>query len=129
MSQSPGLARGTRAYPGKIHAWDERQRRSGRNRAQPRWGCCHRRLSPRVARAAQPWALRQNAVGVPGERDGAVSSELAVKRASRGGGEVEFLHEQPEALVEIEAHDEDGMMLTPFSPKCGAAASMCRSLV
>src|ERR1043166_4991649 len=42
--------------------------------AEPRWGCGVLRLSfPRVARSSQPWALRRNPVGIPGQVNGDAS--------------------------------------------------------
>src|SRR5262249_26087876 len=39
-----------------------------RSRPQPRWGCRCVAQFPRVARAAQPWALGRNPIGIPSRK-------------------------------------------------------------
>ncbi len=70
-STSPGLARGTSAYPGSAPQPSANPERVSSTNSQ-RLGCnCNpfrvdpaREWKPRVARASQPWAVRWNAVGV-----------------------------------------------------------------
>jgi len=65
------ISQGLRSYPGlSFNKHHQPQRGCGRlasfppNMPQPRWGCSISSSVPRVARAVQPWALRQNPVGI-----------------------------------------------------------------
>ena len=66
VSSSPGL-RGT-SYPGLIaRNYFQPQRgwvADDSSGPQPRWGCVHLRVFPKVARASQPWALSRNPFGI-----------------------------------------------------------------